>query len=188
MATSAAVKQAAAEGCSGFALAALLFVVALPFGIWAFTVSMPIGSDWWLIGASALVYVPALVVTALLSSRGGRLRSLLFMAVFGTLGSASLGTAAAILLNHWLDGKPREQTTRVLAHREHTARSTTKRYLTLEPWPPLDEPYEIQVEAETYEHYSKAPPPAPIVVYVGAGGLGMPHLILDWGTPKVRIP
>jgi hypothetical protein len=182
-----AAKQASAEGCSGFLLAVLLFFASFPFGIWAYTISLPVDGEWRLFAAGALVYVPALIVTAVLSTRG-RLRSVAYMAIFGALGAGMLGSSIAVLLNTWLDGEPHEQTTRVISHREHTRRSTTTRYLTLEPWPPLAEPHEIEVERETYEHYVQAPARSQIVLYAGEGALGMHHLALDWGTPKVRIP
>lgn len=175
-------------GCFGLAVSIALLVAGVPTAIAAFTLALPLGGARVLSAAALAVYVPALLLTAWVVKGQGRWRAVATTAALGSGGAAALGAGGALLLNRYWDGPAFEQTTQVLGTSSSTLQGTHLYFLKLAPWPPLSEPYEVEVDAATHARFASGSHGQKVVVLVGRGALGMPYVVLQEGKPQVRVP
>ncbi|MBK8996522.1 MAG: hypothetical protein IPM35_12345 [Myxococcales bacterium] len=133
------------------------------------------------------VLVVALGVV-LVRRRPRALNVLVILSSVGAFGSCGAGPAALVVANSAGDPSVHDQVVIAGATREHTHRSKTSYYVTLEPWFAQEEPLELQVDGATYAAVrAKGPGKHPLKLSVGEGRLGIAHIPLDWGVPRLKV-
>jgi hypothetical protein len=151
--------------------------------------SRPLEGTALIIVSVLLMHVIAVVFSWLvMRNRENAFEKTGLLALIGLLGSLGWGPGTLAILNAAGDTSLREQDTRVLDFREHTAKNKTSYYVVLAAWPPLEEPEELQVEASDYARAKANGKDSAAKIRVGHGRLGIEHLPLDWGTPHLTLP
>jgi hypothetical protein len=164
-------------------IASLCFVLlGLVTGIAATATSRPLEGDQLLYGAWIGVFV-VMLLTAAASLRGSERRSQVLGRSFLPLliGSAGVGPGTVMLVNRF-GGDSAQQTTAqrvtVVDHGARTSKGQTTYSVTVAPFPPLDEPLELDVPASVYERCTRSPARTG-VLEVRRGAIGMPFVVVQ---------
>jgi hypothetical protein len=159
----------------GFAL------LGLGTGIAATATSRPLAGDQLLFGAWIGVFVVMLLGAAAVL-RGSARRSQVLGRSFLPLlvGSAGVGPGTVMLVNRFGSDSAQKTTAQrvtVVDHGTHTSKGQTTYSVSVAPFPPLDEPLELDVPASVYERCTRSPGRAGIL-QVGHGAVGMPFVVV----------
>jgi hypothetical protein len=164
--------------------------LGLATGIAATATSLPLVADRKLIAAWTAALVPSLAVV-LVATRTSKQRGSVIGASFFPLliGAAGLGPGSVMLVNRYgSEATQRTERHRVVVvdHGKQTKKGQTTYSVSVSPFPPLDEPLELDVEASVYERCTQRER-QPGVLEVREGSLGMPFVVM-WGFPAFDCP
>jgi hypothetical protein len=170
------------EGVSWVFVASLVFVaLGLATGIAATATSRPLAGDRLLFG----VWIAVLLLTLLTAAgalRGNERRSQVLGRSFVPLlvGSAGVGPGTVMLVNRFGDEATQQTTTQrvtVVHHSTHTSKGQTTYSVSVAPFPPLDEPLELDAPASVYERCTRTPNQSG-TLEVRQGAVGMPYVVM----------
>jgi hypothetical protein len=163
-------------------IASLVFVaLGLVTGIAATATSRPLEGGKLLFSAWIVVFLVMLLIAAAVL-RGSERRSQVLGRSFLPLlvGSAGVGPGTVMLVNRFGSDSAQETTAQrvtVVGHGARTSKGQTTYSVSVAPFPPLDEPLELDVPASVYERCTRSPGRTGILE-VRQGAVGMPFVVV----------